>query len=120
MVCDWIVVGIRDSKLSQKLQIDAELTLEKATQLVRESETIKLQQATLRPGTMDIGAVIRKLSQHHGQQNKQLQRSPPNSHLLPVPDVVKHRTAKCNVQHGIKSATDVRRRDTSKNSVEAR
>ena len=121
MVCDRIVVGIRDAKLSQKLQMDAELTLEKVTQLVRESETIKLQQATLHiDDTTDIGAVTRKPSQCHGQQHKQLQRPPSHSHLLTVPDVVKHLTAKCNVQRGIKSATDVRRRDTSKNSVEAR
>ena len=49
MVRDRIVVGIRDAKLSQKLQIDAELNLEKATKLVRESEAIKLQQTTLLP-----------------------------------------------------------------------
>jgi len=34
MVRDRIVVGIRDAKLSQKLQMDAELSLEKATKLV--------------------------------------------------------------------------------------
>ena len=37
-----------------------------------------------------------------------------------MPDVVKHLTAECNVQPEIKSATDIRRRDTSKNSVEAK
>ena len=78
MVRDRIVVGIRDAKLSQKLQMDAELTLEKATQLVRESKTIKLQQATLRPDdTTDIGAVTRKPFRRHGPQHKQLQRPPP-------------------------------------------
>ena len=78
MVCNQIVVGIRDAKLSQKHQMDAELTLEKVTQLVRESETIKLQQATLCPDdTTDIGAVTRKPSWHHGQQHKHLQRPPP-------------------------------------------
>ena len=30
MVCDRIVVGIRDSALSERLQLDSELTLEKA------------------------------------------------------------------------------------------
>ena len=44
MVRDRIVVGIRDASLSQKLQMDPELTLEKATKMVRESEAIKKQQ----------------------------------------------------------------------------
>jgi len=81
MVRDRIVVGIRDAKLSQKLQMDAELSLEKATKLVRESETIKLQQTTVRPdNTTDVGTVSRKPFKRHGQQNKQLQkplRAPP-------------------------------------------
>ena len=34
MVHDRIVVGIRDARLSQKLQMDPDLTLEKATKLV--------------------------------------------------------------------------------------
>ena len=73
MVRDRIVVGIRDAKLSQKLQMDPELNLEKATKLVRESEAIKLQQTTLHPDdTTDIGAVNRNPSRHHGQQKRQL------------------------------------------------
>ena len=52
--------------------MDAELSLDKATKLVRESEAIKLQQTTLRlDDTMDVGAVNRKPFQRHGQQNKQ-------------------------------------------------
>ena len=72
--------------------MDAELTLEKAAQLVRESETIKLQQATLCPDdTTDIGAVTRKPSWHHGQQHKHLQRPTSlHSHLLPVPDALSY------------------------------
>ena len=48
MVRDRIVVGIRDSRLSEKLQLDAELTLEKAVSQARQSETVKKQQATVR------------------------------------------------------------------------
>ena len=48
MVRDRIVVGIRDSKLSEKLQMGSKLTLEKATAMARQSESIKLQQRTVR------------------------------------------------------------------------
>ena len=34
MLCDRLVVGIRDSATSQKLQMDPELTLEKAMKTV--------------------------------------------------------------------------------------
>jgi len=47
----------------------------KATKLVRESETIKLQQTTVHPhDTTDVGTVSRKPFRHHGQQNKQKQK----------------------------------------------
>ena len=48
MVRDRIVVGIKDSKLSEKLQMDNELTLEKPISLARNSESVKQQQSTLR------------------------------------------------------------------------
>ena len=48
MVQDRIVVGIKDSKLSEKLQMDNKLTSEKAISLARNSESVKQQQSTLR------------------------------------------------------------------------
>ena len=48
MVRDRIVVGIKDNKLSKKLQMDNELTLEKAILLARSSKSIKQQQTTVR------------------------------------------------------------------------
>jgi len=42
------VVGIHDAALSQELQMDADLALEKETTLVHESEAIKKQQRTIR------------------------------------------------------------------------
>jgi len=47
MIRDQIVVGIKDPKLSEKLQMDYRLTLETAIQHVRQSETIKQQQPLL-------------------------------------------------------------------------
>ncbi|KAK5865998.1 hypothetical protein PBY51_020220 [Eleginops maclovinus] len=40
---DRLVIGILDSEVSQKLQLEADLTLERAIQLARQSEQIKKQ-----------------------------------------------------------------------------
>ena len=83
MIRDRIVVGIRDSSLSQKLQMEADLTLEKATKMVRESEAIKKQQKTIREKPEDAAELdaIRKgrgKSWHHkSRQNQRPQQIPP-------------------------------------------
>ncbi|XP_055913692.1 uncharacterized protein LOC129947228 [Eupeodes corollae] len=43
LIRDRIVVGVRDHKLSEKLQMDNALTLEKAVQHARQSEAVKRQ-----------------------------------------------------------------------------
>ena len=48
---DRLVVGIRDAGLSEKLQMDAGLTLEKAKTAIRQKEAVKEQQQTLQEGT---------------------------------------------------------------------
>ena len=45
---DRIVVGLRDKKLSEKLQLDSKLTLEKAVTQARQSETVKNSKAFYR------------------------------------------------------------------------
>ena len=47
LILDQIVVGIRDSSLSIKLQMDPNLTLENAKRLVRQQEAVCGQQAIL-------------------------------------------------------------------------
>ena len=44
LIRDRIVVGILDKRLSEKLQLEADLTLEKAMNLVRQRETVRKQQ----------------------------------------------------------------------------
>ena len=56
LIQDRIVVGIRDSSLSTKLQMDADLTLEKAKQLVRQQEAVRGQQAILNKPEEEIQA----------------------------------------------------------------
>ena len=48
MLRDRLVVGIRDAAMSQKLQMDPELTLEKAMKTVRQSAAVKEQQCQLK------------------------------------------------------------------------
>lgn len=49
LIRDRLVVGLRDARLSEKLQLNPELTLERAVTEVRQSENVKKQQNTLRP-----------------------------------------------------------------------
>ena len=48
MIRDRIVVGLRDAHLSEKLQLDGALTLDKSVSIVRQAEAVKEQQAALR------------------------------------------------------------------------
>ena len=48
MIRDRIVVGIRDSGLSLQLQMDANLTLKKAMDMVRQNEAAKREQSLMR------------------------------------------------------------------------
>ena len=50
LIRDRIVVGIRDSHQSEKLQMDPNLTLEKAIAQSRQVESVKKQQALIRCG----------------------------------------------------------------------
>ena len=47
MIRDRIVVGLRDSRLSEKLQLEADLTLEKALAFARQRESVKSQQKVI-------------------------------------------------------------------------
>ena len=48
MIRDRLVVGIQDLSLSERLQLDPELTLEKAKKVVRQREAVKEQQQVLK------------------------------------------------------------------------
>ena len=47
MIRDRLVVGIRDTALSERLQMNAELTLEKAMKMIQQSEAVREQQTFL-------------------------------------------------------------------------
>ncbi|KXJ13677.1 hypothetical protein AC249_AIPGENE14280 [Exaiptasia diaphana] len=48
MIRDRIVVGLQDGKLAEKLQLDSQLTLEKAVNQARQGEAVKKQQTVVR------------------------------------------------------------------------
>lgn len=82
---DRIVVGIKDRKLSEKLQMDSELTLAKAIQQVRQSEAVEKQQTILHSATgvdhktnVDTIKTMRrgKNFQHTGKQRFQKHDAP--------------------------------------------
>ena len=57
MLRDRLVVGIKDTALSQKLQLDSELTLEKAMKAVRQKEAVREQYQTLTGGDKELNQV---------------------------------------------------------------
>ena len=70
MIQDWIVAGLRDSNLSERLQTDPKLTLDKAITMALQKEAVREQQAVVRGKTdktcTRIGAV------EHSHFNKKL------------------------------------------------
>ncbi|UYV81264.1 hypothetical protein LAZ67_20000582 [Cordylochernes scorpioides] len=60
LIRDRIVVGVRDKALSERMQLDSELTLEKAVKMVRQQEAVRQQQVDLqRPSTSQIVNQVR-------------------------------------------------------------
>ena len=61
LIRDRIVIACKDARLSEKLQLDPDLTLEKAIRLARNSEAVKSQQNVVRNHTDD--STVHALSQ---------------------------------------------------------
>lgn len=72
---DRIVIGIVDSDVSQKLQLEADLTLEKAICIARQSELIQIQNAGARSAEGDVSAVICKFKQFKPFEKRQAKGS---------------------------------------------
>ena len=64
MIRDRIVVGIKDSTLSQRLQMDADLTLEKAKTTVRQREAVK-EHSSLLGSTLKIEKSVDYVQRQH-------------------------------------------------------
>jgi hypothetical protein len=75
LIRDRIVVGIQDAKISERLQLDRELTLAKAVTVIRQAEQVRQQQGLLRAPTnlqasCDVNA-IKTNRQHASTENFQ-------------------------------------------------
>ena len=71
LIRDRIVVGLKDKKLSEKLQLDSKLTLEKAVTQARQSETVKKQQDILQGTQPDPpSANVDQISKKRGKGGK--------------------------------------------------
>ena len=89
LIRDRIVVGLQNRELSEKLQLDPNLTLEKATNLARQRETVKQQQNILDGGFKSTPAQVdgiakgksrrKKVNSKHNSQDKSKEKPSENS-----------------------------------------
>ena len=70
LIRDRIVVGLQNCELSEKLQLDPNLTLEKATNLARQRETVKQQQNILDGGFKSTPAHVDGIAKGKSRRNK--------------------------------------------------
>ena len=109
-------MGLKDKKLSEKLQLNPKLTLEKAVTQARQSETVKKQQDILQGTQPDPpSANVDQISKNRGKggKGKDYKDKPPKSSKLArhlkqnVPDVWAHPILNRNVLPRILSVTSV-------------
>ena len=83
LIRDRIVLGIKDKKLSEQLQLDSKLTLENAITKTRQSETVKKQQTFLQETKSDPPpANVDRLCKGKGKDSKEdlkKKKKPPKS-----------------------------------------
>jgi len=58
MIRDRLVVGIRDNSVSERLQMDPELTLEKAKKAIQQKEAVKGHQSVLNTDQLQTSSPI--------------------------------------------------------------
>ena len=71
LIRDRIVVGIRDKALSERLQLEADLTLEKAVNLVRQKEVVRKQQSLITSPVTGPNIDVLKDAKHARQRPDQ-------------------------------------------------
>jgi len=76
MIRDRIIVGLLDSRLSEKLQMDPELTLVKAVNSARQTELVKKQQAVVRGTEGQASQPITVEAVHKNHQQRANRQKP--------------------------------------------
>ena len=96
MIRDRIIVGIRNIALSEKLQLKADLTLERAVTEVRQSEAGKMQQPLLRSKMKGDTLVGRVNKGRPWQRPKSANKSRPNPQVTAeTPSVSSSACSRC-------------------------
>ena len=87
MIRDRIVVGLQDAALSEKLQMDKDLTLDKAVASAQQREAVKKQQAVVRgeDGHPHVDTVRAKKQFQKGKAGGDRQWRPPGGDRRPPP-----------------------------------
>ena len=70
LIRDRIVVGLQNRELTEKLQLDLNLTLNKATNLVRQRETVRQQQNIFDRGFKSTPAHFDGIAKGKSRRNK--------------------------------------------------
>ncbi|UYV83268.1 K02A2.6-like, partial [Cordylochernes scorpioides] len=74
LIRDRIVVGVRDKALSERMQLDSELTLEKAVKMVRQQEAVRQQQVDLQ--RLSTGQKVNQVKFNSKKQSPKQQQQP--------------------------------------------
>ena len=70
MICNRLVIGIRDRHLSKRLQLDSELTLEKAKKAIHQNEAVQGQQNMLKGATVELSHSLDRLQAGYGARKE--------------------------------------------------
>ena len=123
MIRNRIVVGIRDQSQSERLQMDAGLTLEKAKTLVQQREAVQEQQILLKHGQKEDKSIdfLRQRVPSKGKvPPRNRSQAPARSHnrrSRSVLDVAEGHTHDNSAQPEMLSATTAKRRGTTVHNV---
>ena len=80
MIRDRLVVGIRDNAMSERLQLDPALTLDKAKRMIRQREAVHEQQEDLKGASRLSGDIDETRYLERGYRRKQIpSKRPPTS-----------------------------------------
>ncbi|MDD9361326.1 MAG: hypothetical protein PV344_00085, partial [Anaplasma sp.] len=90
---DRIVVGVKDKRLSTKLQMESELTLERAVLLTKQTETVGRQQETLKHSTDLASTETAHVDRLQAPQQKTKKFQTKTSHKSTWIRLVHHRPA---------------------------
>ena len=71
------MIGIRDSSLSERLQMDLELTLEKAKTVIRQRKAVYAQQVTIKGDRLEAPQLPEAVGQENQKDTEKQTSTPP-------------------------------------------